>query len=293
MPDIALHRHTHNAISAFLSQPHHALLMTGPEGVGKLFTARYVAAARSGIDVANLAEYPGFKLVTAEKGKTGISIESVRQLRHFTRLRQTGGDQRIIVIHDAHTMSEEAQNALLKLLEEPPELTSFILTSESDQSVLPTIRSRSQVMAVHPAAPAELLEFFTGSGHEAAEVQRALSLAGGLPGLAHALLNDTDHPMRSAVDTARKLLQSSQFERLTVVDSLSKQKSEALHVLFILQHMARTALERSANNSTDPVALDKSIRQWHRIRQAAYDAQKAYAVSGQAKLTLTNLMLSL
>jgi len=116
-------------------------------------------------------------------------------------------------------------------------------------------------------------------------------VSGGLPGLTSAMLETTGHPLEAAVKTAKELLRANQFERLCRVDELTKKKPETLQVLFVLQHMARAAIAQSAQ-VTDGTAI-KRLKQWHRVQKAAYEAEQAYSVSAQAKLTLTNLMLSL
>ncbi len=73
-----------------------------------------------------------------------ISIDEVRSLRRELGLSSQGGEIRVILFLDAHLMTVEATNALLKTLEEPPELTYFVLISSAPDQLLPTILSRSQ-----------------------------------------------------------------------------------------------------------------------------------------------------
>lgn len=75
-----------------------------------------------------------------------LSIESVRALRRDLALTSAGGQNRVAVISDAHTMTAEAANALLKTLEEPPAHSYFILISDSPDQLLPTILSRCQIV---------------------------------------------------------------------------------------------------------------------------------------------------
>jgi len=289
MSHIVLHDLTSAHAERFVAQPTHALLIIGPTGIGKQFLATYLAEQL--ID-ASLDTYAYIKFVEPEKDKSSIGIEAVRGLQQFLKLKlPSNAPWRIVAIPQAQGLTTEAQNALLKSLEEPPERTLFILASNSEQALLPTIRSRSQQLTVHIPAQQATLDQFKDDGHDAKTLQQAYMMSGGLPGLMSSLLSDEDHPLKDAVSTARKLLQSTQFERLTLVDGLSKDKPAALNVIFVLQHMARAATTASAK--TNDGSATQRIKQWHKVHQAAYQAEQSYAVSGQAKLTLTNLMLSL
>ncbi len=298
MSEIILHEQTGQHLARFVSQPSHALLLVGPSGVGKQCVAEDVARQLLGLESTEaLYAYPYFTSVIPAKDKSSIGIEAVRDLQQFVKLKlpvtSTMSEQawRIILITDAQTLTGEAQNAILKLLEEPPRQTIFLLTSASEQALLPTIRSRTQQVSIHPPSQTDIARHYNQLGFSDEDFVRAYMLSGGLPGLLNALLRQDEHPLKAAVQTARTLLQSTQFERLCMVDELAKKKPETLQILFVLQHMARAAMEQGAKASDGSAA--KRIQQWHRVLRAAYEAEKSYAVSGQAKLTLTNLMLAL
>lgn len=291
MSGIVLHKLTAAHLDRFIAQPAHALLLTGAEGIGKQYIAEHIVQ-RLIESSGNIHDYPYLRTIVPEKDKSSIGIEAVRDLQQFVKLKLPADQPwRIVIVAEAGGLTVEAQNAFLKLLEEPPERTVFVLCAPSEQALLPTIRSRSQHMVVHAPAQTELIAFFEAQGHSVKDMQQAYMRSGGLPGLMHALLNDADHPLKMAVQTARKLLQSNQFERLCLVDGLSKDKQAALQVIFVLQHMARAAIVQGSKAADG--SANKRIRQWHKVQQAAYDAERAYTVSAQAKLTLTNLMLSL
>jgi DNA polymerase III delta subunit-like protein len=292
MHELVLHPATRRELEQFASSPAHALLVVGSEGTGKASIARQLAADMLRLEsVDSLAGYPYFRAV-APDGQS-ISIDAVRELLHFAKLKVAGdaaGIRRVIIIDDARAITHEAQNALLKLLEEPPEDTAFILNAAGAQELLPTVRSRAQQIIVKQPNRQDLEKYFATQGFSMAEVQKAYMMSGGLPGLMHALLHDEgEHPLAQAVTLARHLLQVDTFERLKEVDSLAKRKADCAKLLFVLQQMAHAAIGQSAEKAT-PVRV---VKQWHRVLAAAYDAEAALQTSAQPKLALTNLMLAL
>lgn len=283
MDTLLVHQQTQEAVRNFLASPTHALLLTAPEGSGKLTISYHLAAELLKISVDKVSEHPHIKIVLPEKGKASISIEAIRELRHFTKLKLT--DRRVILIPDAQNMTSEAQNALLKLLEEPPANTMFVLTASNEQQLLPTVRSRTQKLSVRKSTKSDSEKYFATQGFNEKEMRQAYLMSGGLTGLMHALLSHAEHPLTSSVLTARSLLGATQFERLCKVDELSKQKAEALQLLFMLRQMSTAAIDQADNNQV--------IARWRAVLQASYDAEEALRQNASAKLVLTNFMLVL
>lgn len=290
MPNLVLHPFTERELAHFVERPNHALLVVGAEGMGKFAVAEHLT--RAVLDLAedkNLSEYPYFRHLAPDG--PSISIDTVRDLLQFTKLKITGAQQaiqRVIIIDQAHTMTGEAQNALLKLLEEPPAGTLFILTVTNEQALLPTIRSRAPQLHLKQPKQEALLAYFTTQGFDEQKVRQAYLMSGGLPGLIHALLHDSDHPLAQAASRARELLRAKTFERLAEVDALAKQKADCVRVLFMLQQMAQAAMEQAAGKGST-----QAVRQWQKILSATYDTEQTIAASAQPKLALTNLMLVL
>lgn len=75
-----------------------------------------------------------------------IGIDAVRTVQHLLARKPYGGGNRLVVLRDADKATVEAQNALLKLLEEPPDTTYILLFAKNEEHILPTIRSRSQIL---------------------------------------------------------------------------------------------------------------------------------------------------
>lgn len=287
--DLILHDTTRAQLSQFLANPSHALLVVGPEGIGKRTLAEHLMASLLTLQPSLLTTFPHYAHIRPEG--TSISIDHIRQLRKFLQLKTTGEQtyRRAIIVESAHTMTIEAQNAFLKLLEEPPADTVITLTATSPRELLPTIRSRLQTITVYAPSRSQLEPLLASSQKDVATRQQAYFLSGGLPGLLSALLQeDKTHPLLESVASAKELLQKTTFERLALADSLSKQKEQALYLVQTLERIAQTGLQAAGAKQNQA-----QIKQWHRIRKAAHQANEALMHSANAKLTLTNLFLQL
>lgn len=287
MKDLLLHPRTRRRLEAYMAAPTHALLLVGPTGSGKRTLAESLAEAALGLGPGKAAGHPYVLIVEPEEPGKAIGIEAVRQLEKFLALKVPGitkEHDRAVLLEDAHLLTPQAQNALLKTLEEPPAGTVLILTVNHGQGVLPTIRSRAQAVTVERLEKQALEDYFAGRGFDSKATGKAYAISGGLPGLMHAMLDESDHPLLEATEKARQLLSQSAYERLAMVDTLAKDRKLAMDVAMILQQMARISLR----TATGPAA-----KKWQSVLEAGYETAEALAANAQPKLALTKLMLSL
>ena len=286
-PTLALHPLTASTLQQCALRPPHALLITGSDGIGKGTLATHIAAAALRLQPGQLADYPHQLRIVPDEKNT-ISIDAIRQLQKFLQLKTPGQEaiRRACIVEHADRMTTEAQNAFLKMLEEPPADTILILTAATKRQLLPTIISRVQVFAVQPPAEAELQTHFRATGHDAAAIRQAFFLSGGLPGLMHALLDDASHPMLASVQTAKELLKQTPFERLCTAEMLAKQKTQALAVFEALGRIASTMLEQAAAKGANG-----QMKQWHRVLSISQEVIDQLAHNGNTKLILSVAML--
>ena len=122
-----------------LSQLSHAYLFTGAEGIGKKTFA---------IEFSEFlgCKFPDLKIISLKEDKKEIDISQVREIQSFLAYKSYNGGYKIVIIDGAHLMNVEAQNCLLKTLEEPKGETLIILTSSKPDVLLPTIFSRCQTI---------------------------------------------------------------------------------------------------------------------------------------------------
>lgn len=286
MSPLLFHQATRDAIQQFIAKPSHGLAIVAPPGAGKASTAEYIASKLLQTEVSKLATQPHLKTIRAINGKS-IPVEGIREVIQFTTLKTPGLMTRIIVIEDAQLLTLQAQNALLKTIEEPPVETTIMLTVTNELALLPTIRSRIQLITLHPLANQDTIEYFTAAGHVESEVKKALMMSGGLPGLMHALLTGkADHPLLAATEIARDILRKTTFERLTMVDDIAKQRQLWLDILFIIGQMASVAIQQQAANQT-------AVLRWHRVLSACNQAREQTLTNSQTKLVVFNFMLEL
>lgn len=180
-------------------QVSHAYMFTGPAGIGKRCLARGFAKAvlcTAAPDSKPCGFCPSCRhfesgthpdyLVTAPPEGGAIKIEQIRTLISAMGNRPLEGGGRVCLIEAAERMTPDAQNALLKSLEEPEPGNVFILTADNPRKLLPTIRSRCQQLPLEPLTDREILEVLAAHGIDLTPEQQedVLPAAGGLPGQA-------------------------------------------------------------------------------------------------------------
>ncbi len=118
-----------------------------------------------------------------------IKVDDVRKIHPFLANKSFDGDMNIAVIHDAHTMTVQAQNALLKVLEEPPDNSSILLLSEN-LSLLATVLSRCRIVKLKPDP--DCLQRVLGAGVDEQRSELLCRLSGGYALFALTLNEDED-----------------------------------------------------------------------------------------------------
>ena len=283
---ILIEQAANSQLDLYLETPSHALLLSGPKGGGKTHVATSLAGSL--LSASAPSQHAYFRAV--QPTTTGaISIAQIRELINFFRLKVPGTSRirRVAIIEDSELMGTDAQNALLKLLEEPPVDSAIILTSSRPQALLPTIRSRLQHIRLSAPSVPDLTTFFVSQGYDEMTVSMALLRAGtNIAEVTH-ILNEGAMQSGASIELAKKVLTGNSYDRLLIVDKLSKQKDAAIDFVEALAIIAMASLQSAAAKGAN------TIDRWQKILQAVDVAQEALARSGNPKLVLTELMLTI
>lgn len=236
----------------------HAYLFRGADGIGKKLFAKAMAMALSCKNCGPATScgtciscrkflsdnHPDYVVESPAKGT--IKIDRVRSLCKSLTYPPYESQRRVVVIEDIHTMRQEAANSLLKTLEEPPVDNVLILTAEASKSILPTIRSRCQIVPFYPLRVDETISILMKDHGIAEEEGRLLArLSEGSPGKA-LLLHKHD-----MIDTWQRVVEGLTDERYredrycTVLLQLAQQMAELKENLLPLLGLLRIWLRDS------------------------------------------------
>lgn len=153
----------------------HAILIDGDVGTGRHTLATYLSYAIvcSGDNVpcfnchnchlAKDSNHPDIAVIVPEEGKKSISVKQIRQLKANAYIKPHTANSKVFIIDYADTLNEESQNALLKVLEEPPQNTFFILIAESKASLLTTVISRCVTFSLNVPTSDEALDYISST----------------------------------------------------------------------------------------------------------------------------------
>jgi len=154
---------------------HHAYLIIGPENTGKLTLA--LKLAQIFLESENIESHPDLAIIQPDNAKNPkISIADIKEVRNKAQLSASYGGSKVFIISSAEKMTVEAQNALLKTLEEPAEKTIFILTVTSEKLLLPTILSRCQKIKIPLLPQQQIKNYLNIKELKKAEIISRLSL---------------------------------------------------------------------------------------------------------------------
>ena len=294
----------------------HAYMICGPDGIGKRTLAREMAKAILCSDRENTpcgicracksysaGAYPD-ALHLAPGGAAGdIKIGEIRRLKEECAVTPISGDRRVIIIDRAEKMNINAQNAFLKLLEEPEKGNVFVMTCSNVERILPTVRSRCIMISVPPVSDDEIEQAVAKYENASSKVtaRQAAVYSGGIIGKALDLMaGDEKHPYFLTMQIMKALCEDNVIELMKVAQLITdrtalEQVSEGI-VLFctdLLKYISgvenlRFPLENIAD-ATQKLTRMKTLNIIETARQSITEAQSSAA---DVKMLVQKMLLS-
>jgi DNA polymerase-3 subunit delta' len=305
-------------------QVHHAYVLAGPESIGKttlaLDFARLLVCESSlpaaekpcGVCAAcrrvTHGNHPDVLLVEAEEGKRLLGVDAVREtVVRMANLAPSAGGWRVFVIPEVERMTANTVNALLKTLEEPPPGVVIVLTSAEPETLLPTLLSRCQVLALQPLPTEDIARALRERWHASAEEAAALAeLAQGKLGWAVRALERPE--LRNArvqvLERLAGLARTPRDERLRQAAGLAPDAETARTTLRLWLHwwrdvtLAACGSPHLASAGSARAEAERQGRALGQQRAEAFlrkllDAQAALDANANPRLTYDVLLLDL
>ncbi|MEX6507952.1 DNA polymerase III subunit delta' [Jiella sp. M17.18] len=286
---------------------HHAWLLQGPQGVGKATAAFAFARILSGAGegggggaTASFSEadpivrqiaigtLPGLIHITrppADRGsgfRTQITVDEVRKLNRFFQATASGPGWRIAIVDPADDLNRSAANALLKMLEEPPPRSVFLIANHTPGRILPTIRSRCRLLRFEPLADDDLTKAVASAhpGSSADEIGAAVPLSEGSVRQALMLITSGGIEINRALAGLIEAPQPDWNAIQGMLDQLTQKGREASFDLLVTAFLAAIAGASEARlNAGDAAGAALLARLWQEetrrlAKAAAYNLDR-------------------
>lgn len=218
----------------------HAILIEGDVGLGKHTLAFYLAKAAVCSESNSPcglckncklgALHPDITVTAPEEKKKNISVAQIRALKTEAYIKPHQAKKRVFIIDCADTLNEQSQNALLKVLEEPPETTMFILIAKSKASLLETVLSRCTILTLSAPQTSEAVNYIKSkTAFSEADIKDALENSQNNIGSALNLLNGKSDSKTyiAAKEFLECFLRGNSFGMLSVTAPLEKSRVDA------------------------------------------------------------------
>ncbi len=247
-------------------------LFYGPEGVGKTLTAKTFVKAINCEEVKHFEDScdscqackeidalrnPDFEIIIPEQS---IKISQIRALKVRYAYKPTWLKMRVAIIKDADKLTEPASNAFLKILEEPPSRTMFILITSRLAAILPTIKSRCQEIKFRRLKPEEIEKILHKHQVPKQIIHKVSIQANGSITRALKLLSPETEKLQN---TATQFLHRSPLERMQIVEELDslEQKELLLLIQELYADLLRKKLGVSIKNKNIELKKELSIEE--------------------------------
>ncbi|MBY0502211.1 MAG: DNA polymerase III subunit delta' [Alphaproteobacteria bacterium] len=254
----------------------HGWIVAGPSGIGKATfvfqMARYILSGRQDGNLLFSENNPLHRRIVAQShgdlwvlgGEDGreIGVESVRELNNFLNHTPAEGGWRVVIIDGADNLNRNAANALLKRLEEPPLKTVFFLITAFAGRLLPTLRSRCQLLTLASLTEGEIKDALLSQG---LSIPDNTSLAQGSPGRLMRLMKGEGRKIYEDFQRALKGEEVSTFIHTLAGDETSYALIEDLLRTFL--HTQLMAKVEGHSSFFDDTSLDRALLIYGKVEE--------------------------
>lgn len=236
----------------------HANLIVGNDGIGKSILAKYMAAQiinrRDDIENVDIVKY--------YPSSSSFGVDDVRNVINEVSKKPYEGDRKVLILYKCDKLTVQAQNALLKTIEEPPKGVYLILLSDSLEMILDTIQSRCQIYKLTPLCKEDILTYIEDKNLDLTDEDKksALAYSAGVPGKVDRFIGDENlKKLRDiCIELFEDILKREKGLVLKYEELFKNSKDDKLELLdILLSYIRDIMLFKELNNSELIVNFDK------------------------------------
>ena len=275
----------------------HAIILEGQRGIGRLTLAVAIAQAlvcENGnacgkcLNCKQALRLTNPDILVYKPDKTVFSVDQVRKINSDAMIKPNQACRKVMILCNCEQMNDEAQNAFLKTLEEPPGRVQFILITTSSKLLLDTIRSRCAVFTLMPPDFDDGLRYLGSKGYQGESAEQALISAEGNIGRALELLGSEESPLDFGAKEIFSLAEKNKtVEILKKLSSIEKDRKKIALLLEQLTQLTAKLIRAKALN--EGLEYNFSMRGLLGIRAAITEAESTLQQNGNKALLLTVL----